>query len=388
MSISEDLERILNNVKEYFFTGINSDSSKNKKNLCKQLCLEIEPQKEITLYHEYTALCAILAIKNEKIEKWLNNHFIPIYSSYDKSKNDYTITYCEVHDVMDEILDYQYFFHDTVLSIRDIIHYIKLNISKGNYIRMYFDWYYLPGHDAYQRYHLVHATFIYGYNDDEEKIYGVGYLNGASMDLMTFSYEEIRHSFFSAQLLYNLTEEDFNDYIELFSVKENIDVKFDENKFLFDLISYLASDGSAYDNLPKLYWIPKGHHYGQDAFIRLTELLDIKYENASNRKYHNFHILWEQRKNIYNRLIYYRENYINSNEISLEIDFLLEGYKIIVDECNKIRMSFLKLTISGQIRKDTSNYIRLSNRIKNILSEEHELLVNICNRLTNFMSRT
>lgn len=61
-----------------------------------------------------------------------------------------------------------------------IVEYIKLNIQKGRYVELYFDEYYVPQMNTYNKKHFLHGDLAYGFDDTH--IYFLGVHHGKPLE--------------------------------------------------------------------------------------------------------------------------------------------------------------------------------------------------------------
>ena len=376
VDITRNLEKLLKSTQDYFEV---EKTFITTRDIPSSYVLNTILQKEITLYTQYISPLCIILSRNDTRE-WFLNHFIPVYSSYEKNEV-YTIAYCEVEDIFQQIIDYRYTSHEDNLKICNIVNYLKANLYKGNYMELFLDDYYVENKRPYMKYHYIHPSFIYGYNDLLNEFYAIGFDEKNKYGKLKLSYESTREAFLSSILTYDLGTDKpggFIDKIKIMSVKNNLDGNyFSCKKFLKDIRAYIDSSPKLYAHLPKLDYIPLAYSYGQNAFEHLSTILEIPCEGRQPTKYHNMHIFWEQRRIISRRLEYFVERYLHSTSIFDEINELIMQYRGIVFECDIIRHKYMKILSSKYIDKHAL-YKELSPRIKKVLCNEYIILSQFC----------
>ncbi len=79
-----------------------------------------------------------------------------------------------------------------LISIEDLIKQIKNDLNNNIYIGGMYDEYYIPGKTCYHNYHYWHDYYLYGFDDEEQCFYTVGYF-----DNMTYKNHKITYKDFA-----------------------------------------------------------------------------------------------------------------------------------------------------------------------------------------------
>ena len=373
-----DIGILLENVKAYLESEKNSiitDKLPDSK------VLNIIIQNHITLYSDYVVPLSIIFAK-DMYKEWFYNHFIQVYAAMEIEKQLYCISYCDNNSIFDEILDLDYLYTNDIYKIDNIIDFIKYNIAKDSYFFMTFDEFYLNDKDAYKKYHFPHRSLIYGYDDLKKEVYAIGFGENSILKKSIYTYHEIKDGFLGR--IVNHRRNSFaGDHVlkgDLISFKKHPkDTSFDSKLFLQQLNDYLYSVSDRYIQTPKMSWLPEAEIYGKSVYYELVNVLEKAYKGECECKFQNFHIFWEQRRLIYDRLAFYYDNYISTKDTDFRIINLLNKYQEIVARCNSLRMLFLKERMMNRL---IENYKKFSILLSKILEDEQMVLESMLSLLT------
>lgn len=114
--------------------------------------------------------------------------------------------------------------------------FIKFFIDNGYYLHLCLDPYYISSSQNYNKRHFNHPTFIYGYSDEEDKIYIKDFYSSGYKEYSA-GYDEINTAY--ASVLNN--EFDTRKYYGMVSLFKYIpvDYRFNLNKVVEDYTDYL-----------------------------------------------------------------------------------------------------------------------------------------------------
>ena len=155
---------------------IDGNKKKEKKDLSEypnEIKLDIVIQKKMTTYlHRSLPMCIILS--NENYKGWYYTNFVQIMSNT-LDNGDVELNYITPRDGYIDVaevncLGYPMLYYDT-----DFVSYVIENINRGYYLVVHIDEFYIPDKWAYEEIHFVHASLIYGYNQEKRELYGIGF---------------------------------------------------------------------------------------------------------------------------------------------------------------------------------------------------------------------
>lgn len=349
--------------------------------------LKIELQREVTLNgHRALPLCMILT--DPKLHTWYFQHYTNIFSVIDN--NDYiTLEYLETwapyRDVINEIsLGAPLLEKET-----DIIGFITDKISRGYYLHVAIDEYYIPGKARYKKTHYLHHTLVYGYNNIERQFNVIEYDIGGVLNKHIFSYDSVSKAYEKGKEHYNEPASSwaYESAVQIFYMNRfECEHPFRLKRFAHDIKNYLYSKG---DDSIVYYWKMSKEriNYGFAVHDVVIRALHGFVEGKFLTDYRAVHMLSEHKKGIATRL-----NFI-MNRFELH-DILLEKYEEylkVVEEFNNIRLKFfdLQYNISQErieksklkLKVEIENLIQAINSAKkrewSVLKEIYEILISI-----------
>lgn len=364
-----------------------SDEENVDKKYPQSMELKVVMQKEITTWlHRSLPLCMILAY--EKHLPWYYSKFIQIFS-YTNETGRVELEYMEPRNRFDEIVEWINLGYRLINHIENIIDYIIENVNFGYHLIIHVDEFYLPDKWTYNKVHFVHPALIYGYDNKEKKLKGIGFTKGIFKEI-SFDYTQFSDAFKNGKIYYEESAP-WCEYVALQLMrpkKSEIEYPFVNDIFLKELNNYLFSIGDSV-RLFSYSYDESRVEYGfkvHDVIIRGLESL---LQGKNTIDYRACHLIAEHKKCIYDRIGYF----IARNNLSGEIIILHTEYLEIVKKFNIFRIKILKNlkdfgnaniynpNISDLNLEQKSKVKESINMIKELKDAEYDILIKILDQL-------
>ncbi len=379
-----------------FFKLLEVNPEKKCGSKCRDIrILPINLQTDVTTYlHRSLPLCAVLS--DDRNYPWFYRHFIQVFSTT-HTYGILRLEYLEKMNFYSEIFDEICYGYKELEDVKDIIKFIIDKVNSGHYIIINVDEYYLPQKNRYQKEHFVHQQLVYGYDNLQEKVMAVGFDSERIFTDIEFDYSDFAEA-------YEKGKENCNEYITWVNERAIQTLRPKEKKqeysyspeyFVEQLAEYLnCSDANSeivYDFTPvedlgKCDTVRFGINYHDALVQHIKNVL-----NWNFTVYYNcFHLLYEHKKGIIDRL-----NYISKICDGHEgLEALINEYSLIVSRANAIRLRAFELDCEADSTEHVNpmqtlpyGYIKpvMENFIDDIVlikSEEHLVL----NRIVDLLS--
>ncbi len=338
-------------------------------------------QNEITTYlHRSLPLCAILA--NHNYIGWYYSNYIQIFS-YRDAKGFLEINYSEPRDSFADIADVICLGYHLLQEVGSIVDFIKDKIQLGYYLIINLDEYELSNKHDYMKNHYVHASMVYGYDDETRQVKGVGFDKSRLFTDLLFDYDELNKSYTSSKVHYlNYAPWCAWSAVQLIKLKSpERQFPFSKRKFLQDLYDYIHSEADEY-RLYNFEYDVNRVTFGMDVYETIVKELNHILRGEFNVDYRALHLLAEHKKCLYARLSYVIEKFKLSSEL---VSKNKEFYQLVL-RFDEIRKQFLgqvfqefdllKLTNEQKIaiEKVSNEILRLKDVEYKLLDEIYELL--------------
>ena len=318
-----------------------------------KLPVELNP---IVKSYQYTAFpMSIIESKGkDSAVPWLCSKFINCCFDREPRANRFLICLNDSYGKTDNILKHQHICMNksTYDEIGlEYVDFLKILISDQNYIMGYCNEKYISSKSAYEKYDYMHDYLIYGYNDDKNVFYCLGYTNSMYYEEYEVSYDDFINS-----ILYTNT-----DYTEFNAWKNNIenDYKINLDRIVKDLEEYSESvyNGDGWKN---------DFIFGMDAMKALecyfeeTGDIDIRYTRAyMEHKY----LMWKRFEYITNL------NICNLSKWVCEYKLIYEKTKLIHNIGIKYNFTNNRLSLNSIFRFMGEINEYENNNLNNIISE-------------------
>lgn len=274
--------------------------------------LKVVIQREINCYlHNSYFLCIILAYKN--MYPWFYENYVQLYYNPDKFLRFLNIK--EVwFDFYGGYTEPRRFLacrriHLDDLKQVNILNFIKECIDSNCYLYTYIDEYYtrLQG-----KYHFVHDIFIYGYDEEDQKILVIGFDSKMNFTNYGVDFDQFKTAFDNGVQMAKLTDQwkgaNYCLVIEP-KLEEDYRHKFEMDNFLTALSDYLNSTNKNGRKNPHdtNYAIYQGENnvYGINTYDKLIECIrhDLECSSGDERlDFRPFHVFYEHKRQMRKRM--------------------------------------------------------------------------------------
>lgn len=247
---------------------------------------------------------------------------------------------------------------DEILS--DIIKMLE----ESYYIRIKLDQYYLPGYSAYNKKHLLHTEYIYGFNLKKQELYLYGHLNLNEGGISTTSihFDDFKMSYKSSLKNKKLIR------LNLCRVKAIPFYHIDPNKVKTGIAQYYNSIlpikiriGSQLKK-PLFSWDLFIHHdYGLNVNLTLQRLLEWEYTHYDNEEEYVFSKYIQAIIDFKNIMSMRLELLSVENSISphaKQFQIIYNNYKTLTNDFNQMKNMYIKYNILND-KKILKNMINL-----------------------------
>jgi hypothetical protein len=343
-----------------------------------EMNLSIKLQNDITTYLHYSLPLCIISSKKEMLP-WLNGHFIEICSRT-KSNGYVEMEFVETSNIFNQLISNVFLGYGLLENV-DILDYVIDKLNRGLYIIIHMDEYYLPNKASFQKKHFVHATLIYGYDNKNRKIKGIGFNSSHLFAMLEFDYDIFKASYEMGKIHYKESAWwAYKKAVQLIGLNksENILYNFSIESFAEKLYNYLFSIGdssSIIDLIPDEKVV-----FGVNTYNVLIENLCNVLEGRVTIDYRAIHLMYEHKKGLYNKLKFLASEF----NISDELKQMVGKYVTVVRQFEEIRLNFIKVSLVSSnnksifhIPKDKQFYISTVEMLRKTEKNEKLILLKI-----------
>ena len=306
-------------------------------------------------------LCVVLTEK--KLLPWYYENFTNICSTDHKKAlcfEEYGQTFMGLYN---EIFDYCD-IPTTIFDKNDVCEMIISQLLNENkYCYIVLDEYYISAKKAYNDYHFVHQSLIYGFDFDTKEFLAIAFNKNEQLDFLRYKYEEVNRAF------YENTEYPSIIFLRLREIKE--EYKFSPERFVEQLENYINSEPNYPNHFNAINVSNTSRdNYGINA-IRKTMILFSIIDGIDEIDFKNIHFLYEHKLSIQRKLKYIEsKGYLN---IKSESDF--QEYDEIVKQYRIVRMLALKALYISDIDKRFEIQEKIKKTINELIDKEVDCLI-------------
>ncbi len=351
----------------------------------KQLKINLQKYVNATL-RAALPLCIILS--EDKNYSWFYEHYIQIYGYI--SQDGIGLQYVEVPSYgykvsHDSVIHMESISYELVGNM-NILDIIRENIVLSSYVISFVDEYYLTNRQAYKKKHLVHEFLLYGYDDIKQELMVVAFDSNKNFNKIKLKYDDFKKAFENGKMHYKKRGTALNWIAEqsVIVIKYNQNLKdryFDIKEFLKQLNNcinckiensekYLIENDILYNRQIK---------FGLDVYDLVIYYFKNMIKNKFGFNYNTFHLLYENKFGIFNRLKYVIKTY-SSDEL---VKLVREYDNNIVKRLNTVRLMYIKLMIINDEVKLNDSIKRIIDIVNSVSTSEKVLLPQIYNQLYN-----
>lgn len=255
------------------------------------------------LHHAYP----LSVLRNHpNYEEWLCNNYIQIYCPKEILNSDipnpvllnFIWTWLDKNPLFDYIEVTPAVFNNFFKQQNYIKTLLKEAIDHDYCIYTFVDDFYMNKRLVFQKKHLTHELLIFGYDEKKDVLHTVGF-----NEKLEYSYEKLNAGEFKNAFIQK--QENLN-HLHLIKAKTHMEYPLDIPRIISLLQQYLdgenthAKDGS--------YVHDDGFGYGIKIYGCLLEYLNMLKEKKVPCDIRAFHILWEHKKCMMDRMRYFIKN--------------------------------------------------------------------------------
>jgi hypothetical protein len=341
------------------------------------------------------ALFSVLFAR-EECKPWIFSNFIQIYSLKDLYKNkprtgtvdffynmygDWTYFHLKANPwIKLNSMPFEYLR----LLKPDIVDFIKMCIDKNRYLFFDIDMYYISAYKInYNKAHVPHEIFIYGY-DDEKKVFYIGDNTALKYSHEQMTYDEITLSTNNLLEIYenNVKGVLWHEYREksifMLEVKKNVERNGEDPVFsseVFDInINKIINDLKEYllwDNYAEGYRHSEYYVYGIECYNELEKYAYSVIGTEDRIDHRAFYSFIEHKKLMLLRMQYLSKDY--------DLNDLIEKYTDLVNGFNIL----MNLVLKAILTKNNKTWEKVINYFKEYKEKEIILL----NEFINILSK-
>ncbi|OPZ83737.1 MAG: hypothetical protein BWY74_04387 [Firmicutes bacterium ADurb.Bin419] len=343
----------------------------------------MEMQREVTVFlHRALPLCIVLA--DPYLHPWFNEHYINIFSQIDKD-GYVSLEYMELWGNYREVIGEVSQGAKLMEKVPDIIEFVREQISRGYYLNISVDEYYLSGKMRYKKTHVIHHELVYGFDDIRREIKAVGFDEGGVFRGMTFSYEDFVEAYEKGKAYYKESAPwtSTTGTQLFFSNGFTRPYPFRIEEFLKKLGDYLFSRSD--EAIIYCWGIPEENlSYGFGVNEIMLKTLEGFLEGKFQTDYKSVHLLAEHKKLLAARFKYIIERYGIKGRF-LE---LYDEYLNVVEQFNDVRLKFFGLQFDVSIdeipefgQEKVDEFLQMLEMLRKAIDSEKTVLMEMYENL-------
>lgn len=330
----------------------------------------------ITTYTQHAHLLSILT-NYEQTYQWIFGNYIQLYINKDYKINWGDFYFPATNDTRPsdtcKWLISQKIHRDIVATKwESVIDFIIECIDLNNYVHTMINYFYVPVSDRFNKLHMHHDVFIYGYDLSKEILYVSDFFREGKYSRETISFSDFSLAFST----YNLTKNP--DYLNemIYLYKFNDDYK-NIYKFSFDSIlnsikNYLFSSVPEYWDIYDYEGDKCDKDFGMGIYSTLKNYAkDISNSETSLFDIRPFYLLYDHKRIMTLRLEYlYKQGYL----AEFDSDNIMR-YSEVEANARDVVNVVVKYDVQKDEGRNNKNLIEiLINILNNIEKEESEIL--------------
>lgn len=268
-------------------------------------------------------------------------------------KNDFMNRDCHFLDFcginIDEFIETYSFTQNVCKNESNLCKQILHYIDSGWYVQVIVDEFYIPDRVCYEKYHFPHMLQIYGYEGNA--FWASGFRANRSYGNHMLIFEDFKKAVilqngYIIRRIRNIRNESIE--LDISIIKEKLLEYLNAENLAVKYPRYPVRNGGAGEGL-EFYW-------GLDIYEGFFEYLDLLSKDQVHFDIRPWHILWEHKKCMLNRLTYLIE----------------EGYENMQEQ----RIAYLEVEKLTQIVRNKMLKFSISND-KKLIADSNKILVNI-----------
>jgi hypothetical protein len=324
----------------------------------------------ITTYSQHAHLLSILTYY-ECAHPWIFSNYIQLFINKDCRPNWGDFYFPASYDTRPsdtcKWLISQKIHRNTVAGKWDsAVHFVIECINSNHYVHTMLNYFYIPVSDRYQKLHLHHDIFVYGYDINKEILYVADFFRNG-----VYSFKEIAFSDFElAFSTYNLTANPdyLNEmvYLYKFNGEYRYKYKFSFNAVMNSIKNYLSCKVHEYWDIYNFEDDRQNIHFGMEIYSTLKNYMRNVSKGEDRFGVRPFYLLYDHKRIMTLRLEYlYKQGYIEK----FGHDNIVRFSKV-----ENQAQNIINLVIKYDLTKKERLIDKVIKRLDDIEKEEFEIL--------------
>lgn len=340
----------------------------NKEKLTLPICLVKE---HISDFCVTLPLC--VALTDTKLLPWYYENFINICSTNQNKALCFSNLGQRFMGLYNQIFNY-YNLPSSIIENQDVCDIIINQLAKErNYCYIVLDEYYISCKEAFEEYHFIHQSLIYGYDLEDNTFLTIAFNKSGHLDYLKYGFNEVKNGFNC-----NNIKADSIIFFKPWVSKE--EYKFSPVRFIIQLENYINSTPNYPEHFSAINISDTSRSYYGINAIKNTMALFSNEEIIDYNDFKNIHFLYEHKALMKKRLDYIKaKGYLNFCSVAIN------EYNNIVKEYTVLRMLALKTWQLTSIEKKVINRNIIKEKLSKLINKEVSCLVKIIKDI-RFMS--
>ncbi|PWV99289.1 hypothetical protein DFQ01_1155 [Paenibacillus cellulosilyticus] len=322
----------------------------------------------ITTYTQHAHLLSILT-HYECAHSWIFNNYIQLYINKDYKHNwgdfYFPLTYELRPSDACKWITTQKIHRNTVTSKwGSVIDFIIENINSNHYVHTMVNYFYVPLSERYNRLHLHHDIFVYGYDLNRELLYVSDFFKKGVYSQAELSFADFDLAFSTDHLTTN--HDYLREMVYLYKFNDTYQDNFSIDTMLNSIRCYFANKTPEYWEMFNYGGDRDNLDFGMQIYTTLINYVKDTSDNESKLDVRPFHLLYDHKRIMTLRLKYLYDNRLLSKLVQEHIDEFLS-----IEVKAKIMMN---LVLKYNLTRDLSILEGLRTMIIKIENEEIKFL--------------
>lgn len=349
---------------------------------------------QIVTYPDHTHMLSVMS-SHENYYDWLYSNNIQLFT--DDDDNNLWLAFFPIEKELRKfcpLIISQTIERKLVKKlVSDVIQFFIECIDEDYFLHFCANSYFIRAYEnMFNKVYRFHEIFIFGYDTEKSQFYVADFFNN-KYEHRVISFDEIREAYNSVET-YSSEEKHDNIKYTIFCIDSLNGVELlkcnDAGQYLFDLNNvvdylsdYLHSSNSAdrYRAFKNPQVINKGNNlvFGIKIYQRLIfHIESLNNHQNSDANVRSFHILYEHKKCMYQRM-----KHLASIKINIDIQFFINQCQKVMDLALLLRNMLMKYNISG----NKELLLRAVDIVIKIRDDEETVLNKLHNELSILLKR-
>ncbi len=286
------------------------------------------------LHHAYPLS---IMMEDPKSPAWLYSHYIQLYFPiWEQNRmhatdfNFYHYNYPLAGQYISPFIYHKQFSMKMIQKYGTLRDYVIDSIDQLDYVSVNCDEYYIPHRSAYMKRHHIHNNMIYGYDLETREYYIYGYDENGTFRNTKVSFQQFEESAMPSEHF----DVSWYDMVMTYS-RWDAHFEFDIEPVIELLKDYVLGRDTSLRYGIRMF--PTNKKFGKDVYPMFMQYLQAVQAGAMELDIRPFHLLWEHKKLMLDRIQYLIENGLLEKDSELH-----EAYATVERACFGIRGDVLK----------------------------------------------